>query len=75
MINLKSSKWNAALLAACSIFGILLFFGLAIASEGGGHEAAQQGGEMVDFISRCINFALLLVILFIAIRKTAIKDF
>ncbi len=75
MINLKSRKWNAALLAACSIFGVLLFLGLAIASEGGGHEAAQEGGEMADFLYRCINFALLLVVLFITIRKTAIKDF
>jgi F-type H+-transporting ATPase subunit b len=75
MINLKSSKWKAALLAASSFFGLLLFFGLAVASEGGAHEAAHGGGEMADFLSRCVNFALLLVILFIAIRKTAIKDF
>jgi len=75
MINLKSGKWNAAVLAACSIFGVLLLFGLALASEGSGHEAAQGGGEMADFLYRCINFVLLLVVLFVAIRKTAIKDF
>lgn len=75
MINLKSSKWRAALAAACSILGVILYFGLAFAAEGSGHEAAQGGGEMKDFLSRSINFALLLVVLFIAIRKTAIKDF
>ena len=75
MINLKRSKWRAAIAAACSILGVILYFGLAFAAEGSGHEAAQGGVEMKDFLSRSINFALLLVVLFIAIRKTAIKDF
>jgi len=65
---------------ALLVIGTLAVFfcvcGLALASGGGGEAAAHDSGEkMVDLLYRAINFALLVIILFVVIRKTSIKDF
>lgn len=51
----------------------------AVVSEGEGHAAGHgahdSGKKMEDLVYRLINFALMVIILFIVIRKTSIKDF
>jgi F-type H+-transporting ATPase subunit b len=66
-----------------SVLGILVVFllvcGMAFASGGGessgGHGGGHSSGQMLDLLYRVINFSLLVIILFIVVRKTSIKDF
>jgi F-type H+-transporting ATPase subunit b len=46
-----------------------------LAAEGGGHGAGHDSERVWDLGYRFLNFALLVIILFVVIRKTAIKDF
>jgi F-type H+-transporting ATPase subunit b len=71
----KSRKRVWAFLGGCSLWILLFSFGFALASEGGGHGGAQESVEMTDLLSRTINFILLVVILYFAMRKAAVKDF
>lgn len=75
MIRIKNGKKEFAWVTACSLLAVLVFFGLAVASEGGGSGGVPETGQMTDLLYRAVNFVLLVVILFFAIRKTAIKDF
>ncbi|HDM10199.1 MAG: ATP synthase F0 subunit B [Deltaproteobacteria bacterium] len=46
------------------------------AAEHGGEAAAHDGGAATkDLIARCINFGLMVIILFVVIRKSSMKDF
>ncbi len=59
---------------------LVLFFicGIAFASGGGGEAGAahhDEGAKMLDLLYRTMNFALLVIILFVVIKKTSIKDF
>lgn len=47
----------------------------AYASAGGGEAAGHDSGRMLDLLYRCINFALLVIILVVVIKKTSLKDF
>jgi F-type H+-transporting ATPase subunit b len=66
-----------------SVLGTLVVFllvcGMAFASGGGessgGHGGGHSSGQMLDLLYRVINFSLLVIILFIVVRKTSIKDF
>jgi F-type H+-transporting ATPase subunit b len=40
-----------------------------------GHGAHDSGKKMEDLLYRTINFALLVIILFVVVKKTSIKDF
>jgi F-type H+-transporting ATPase subunit b len=57
---------------------LLVFFlicGLAMASGGAaGHEGGHDSGRLLDLLYRAINFSLLIIILFIVVRKTTLKD-
>jgi F-type H+-transporting ATPase subunit b len=43
--------------------------------HGGGAGAHDSGKKMTDLIYRVINFSLLVIILFVVVKKTPIKDF
>lgn len=66
-----------------SVLGTLVVFllvcGMVFASGGGessgGHGGGHSSGQMLDLLYRVINFSLLVIILFIVVRKTSIKDF
>ncbi|RLB44351.1 MAG: ATP synthase F0 subunit B [Deltaproteobacteria bacterium] len=50
--------------------------GLIWASEHGGEAASHEGGGATkDLIARFINFGLMVIILFVVIRKSSMKDF
>jgi len=91
MIRFAGNRRLSALVIVCIATVMLFSCGLALASSGGGHGAAAQGaaqeggahaqgahdsdGQLKDLLYRFINFALLVIILVVVIRKTTIKDF
>jgi F-type H+-transporting ATPase subunit b len=67
----ERSLWLTALLA----LGLcLMAWSYGFAAEGG-EAAAHDGGQGLDLLYRFINFALLVIILFVVVSKTPIKDF
>ncbi len=75
MRNKKSSTKVWAFLGGCSLLALLFSLEFALASEGAGHGGAQESGQMTDLLARTVNFILLLVILYFAMRKAAVKEF
>ena len=75
MMRLRVRKMRPVFIAVCSLLGLCLLCGLGFASEGGGHGDGHDNARLLDLGYRFINFALLVIILFVVIRKTAIKDF
>ena len=72
MRGVTGGTMRIALAAGCVVMSLVLVCGICVASEGaGGHD----GGRVLDLLYRFINFGLLVVILFVVIRKTTIKDF
>lgn len=71
MIGFTGNR-NRSALVVCVMTVMLLSCGLALASGG---EGAHDDGQMKDLLYRFINFALLVIILVVVIRKTTIKDF
>ncbi len=70
----KRSKKIWAFLGGWSLLVFLFSLGIAFASEGG-HGGAEESGQMADLLYRTINFVLLIVILYVVMRKAAVKDF
>ena len=64
-----------AIIICLTVATLFFLCGLAVASAGGGHGTADDGKRLVDLGYRFLNFAALVIILFVVIRKTAIKDF
>jgi len=60
-----------------ALFAAAAFFVLATAALGaeGGHESVDRSGDLLDLLYRFINFALLVVILFWALKKANLKAF
>jgi F-type H+-transporting ATPase subunit b len=75
MIGVTGNRSRSALVV-CIMTVMLFSCGLALASSGGAHaEGSHDSGQMKDLLYRFINFALLVIILVVVIRKTTIKDF
>lgn len=66
----KSGKKALVIVSVVIFAGVFLCLELAMATEGGGH----GGGKLEDLLYRVINFSLLVIILFVALRKP-IKNF
>jgi F-type H+-transporting ATPase subunit b len=75
MMRFLERKGKPAWAFSCVLVCMLLVGGFALGSEGGEQGAAHEDGRGLDLLYRFINFALLVIILFVVIRKTAIKDF
>ena len=76
MRRFKLGKYRPQVMAVLSLLILLVPLGLAFASGGGGEEAAaDSGAKLKDLGYRFLNFALLVIIIFVVVRKTAIKDF
>jgi F-type H+-transporting ATPase subunit b len=74
MKNRESRKKPWTFFGVCNLLVFFFSLGIAIASEGG-HGGAEASGLMKDLLSRTINFVLLLVVLYFALRKAAVKEF
>lgn len=77
MILSRRSNIRMMRIAAFVLLSSSLIWGLGLAAEGedngGGH--GQDNKRLWDLGYRFLNFALLVLILFVVIRKTAVKDF
>jgi F-type H+-transporting ATPase subunit b len=75
-------------LVLCLLFGLPLFAATGLAVEGAGHaegqgephgaathESGHDAAQLRDLLYRFINFALLVIILVLVLRKAAVKDF
>ena len=56
----------------CFAAGSVLLSSVALAAGGGG---ADRSGDLLDLLYRFINFALLVIILFIVLKKVPIKEY
>jgi F-type H+-transporting ATPase subunit b len=68
----RAEKWLAFVVAAFVV--CVLFVGAAIGS-GGEVQGADRSGDLKDLLYRFINFALLVIILFVILKKVGIKQF
>lgn len=66
---------RCALGAVGALLVLLLVCGLALASGGGEPGGAHDSDKLLDLLYRAINFALLVIILYVVLKKTSIKDF
>jgi F-type H+-transporting ATPase subunit b len=75
MIASRHGKRIFALVVACALLSVIFFIGLGFGAEEAGHGGAHDSGRTLDLLYRFINFALLVIILFVVLRKAAVKDF
>lgn len=75
MILFKGKKGKFVLIAGITLISIFILCSLGFASEGGGHGGSDESQRLWDLGARFLNFALLVIILFVVIRKSGVKDF
>jgi F-type H+-transporting ATPase subunit b len=75
MILFKGKKGKFLLIAGLTLISIFILCSLGFASEGGGHGGTDGSQRLWDLGARFLNFAILVIILFVVIKKTNIKDF
>jgi len=75
MIHFSCRRKKWALAIGCALVVLFFFCGLSLASGGGEQGGAHESNKLLDLLYRCLNFAMLVIILFVVIRKTAVKDF
>jgi F-type H+-transporting ATPase subunit b len=68
--RMNSRRLSLAALALAAATVLLASF--ALASEGGG---ADRSGDLLDLLYRWINFALMVIILVVVLRKVPIKEY
>ena len=75
MILFSGKKGKVVFIAGFTLIGIFILCSLGFASEGGGHGGADGSQRLWDLGARFLNFAILVIILFVVIKKTDVKDF
>jgi F-type H+-transporting ATPase subunit b len=72
-------RWNGPggrlIRVAAGAFVLLLISWAGGFAAEGGHGGGHGDGMLLDLLYRGINFALMVIIIFIVVRKTAVKDF
>jgi F-type H+-transporting ATPase subunit b len=63
------------ILASVSLSAVLLLIFYAFALAAGEHEAADRTGDLLDLLYRFMNFALLVIILYVVLKKVRIGNF
>ena len=71
MRSFSGNKRNRIFFSACTFVVIFLFCGACFASEGGAHDPAR----ITDLYYRILNFSLLVIILFVVVKKANVKEF
>ena len=73
MISLNSRKKTLTLLIGCTLISLISLCSLGFAAGG---ESGSHGNEAIlDLLYRILNFSLLIIILFVVIRKTQVKKY
>ncbi len=75
MIIRKYNRAEIFRVVFLALLGVIVISGLTFASGGGEHGGAHDNKKLLDLLYRGINFALLVIILFVVLRKASIKDF
>lgn len=75
MISFLIRHKNSAFIIAGIFVFLFLSHTLGFASGHGEAGAAHDSGKLIDLAYRFLNFALLVIILFVVFRKISIKDF
>lgn len=75
MILFKGKKGKFVLIAGLTLISIFILCGFGFASEGGGHGGTDESQRLWDLGARFLNFALLVIILIVVIRKSGVKDY
>jgi F-type H+-transporting ATPase subunit b len=70
MIGNVGAKGRTLWIWAILFIGTLVFYGFAFAAEGA---HGDRTGDLLDLLYRFINFALLVIILFVVLKKANIK--
>jgi F-type H+-transporting ATPase subunit b len=73
MIRLTSKKWQTLLIVGMTLLFVVTLCGFAFASGGGGAEEGHD--KMLNLFYRILNFVLLVIILFVVIKKTSMLRF
>jgi F-type H+-transporting ATPase subunit b len=71
----RGHKGRVSLVLFVALACIVGATGLGLASGGSEQDADHNGGRVLDLLYRFINFALLVIILFVVVRKSALKSF
>ena len=71
----RCRKRRLAMVSVCVLISLFLVCGLAFASGGADQGGAHENGKMLDLLYRCINFALLIIILVVVVKKSGITGF
>jgi F-type H+-transporting ATPase subunit b len=74
MVGADAQKWKTSSLLVMILAFCLLIGHIALAGEAM-HQGGDRSGDLRDLLYRFINFALLVSILFWAIKKSGVKDF
>jgi F-type H+-transporting ATPase subunit b len=77
MLRRHGKRHNLLLLFSLLGIALFLFCGVVFSAgeNVGGHEGADRSGDLKDLFYRFMNFALLAIILFWALKKVGIKGF
>jgi len=76
MNHLAGKTGKSAFVAGCALIALFFLCGVAVCAGGGEHGAAHEGdGRLVNLGARAINFALMVLILYLVLRKSPVKDF
>lgn len=71
-----SKIWKKVFLVVTTAVVVWIPTGILWAAEHGGEAASHEGGGAIkDLIARAINFGLMVIILFVVIRKSSMKEF
>ncbi len=73
MIALEGLKRKSAIISGAGLMYVLILSGLSFAG-GAGEGAGAGSAHLWDLLYRVINFGLLVIILFLVIRKVPVKD-
>lgn len=75
MIDFAGRRVRSVLVVAIPVISLAILCGMAFAAGGGEQGGPHDSGKLLDLLYRGICFSLLVIILFVVIRKVGIKEY
>ena len=75
MIDFAGRRVGSALVVVSTVVSLVFLCGMAFASGGGEQGGAHDSEKLLDLFYRSICFSLLVIILFVVIRKVGLKEY